>query len=47
MPIVFSLIVISELTKILIKMIKKLIKPIPKPSYTNILSGLNVLCDLR
>ena len=33
----------SKFTKILVEITIKLIKPIPKPSYTNILRGLNVL----
>jgi len=43
MPIEISVKKPSKLTKILNEMTIKLIKPIPKPSYTNILRGLNVL----
>ena len=38
-----SLMELSELIERLIETTKKLIKPIPKPSYTNILSGLKLL----
>ncbi|MFL2827817.1 MAG: hypothetical protein ACJZ8X_00145 [Candidatus Puniceispirillales bacterium] len=43
MPIEVSLNEPSKFTKILNEMTIKLMKPIPKPSYTNILRGLNVL----
>ena len=41
MPIEVSLNMPDKFTKILNEMTIKLIKPIPKPSYTNILRGLN------
>jgi hypothetical protein len=34
---------LNEFIKRLIEIIKKLIKPIPNPSYTNIFNGLKVL----
>jgi hypothetical protein len=43
MPIEVSLNMPDKFTKILNEMTIKLIKPIPKPSHTNILRGLNVL----